>query len=493
MQKLDNRNSSWDLYSFCLIFLALTFQLLKWQLLPMFIDIYYHLSVMLGFDKAGGYVTTAFWEFAPVGRPHLYPPFLHILMLLLYKLGPSEIFIARFFSAIIYPLLIFSIWIFSRKAFDRRIAFFCTLLVSSSYYFYLESSNIIAFSFAVSLGLLSFLFLLKGKMISSVILLSLTFYTHSLTGWLFSLTILIYAVSVKLIVKYFKMVMFAILLFFPLMVHQIYNQEYFRMVNVKAMHYIDINIFIYIAASIGLVLYLRQRDPRGKLLFSFVLGFAPLFFIYPQRYLSGTGMIAIILFASCGLDYIFRTFKEKTSLLLIIFILFYLTSPTVSLSENAKLSSAALDSTFINHLPYLKFFSRANEESIYIPKFIDPIIVSIKENSGPEDIIYSNFNYAAGLFSVLSQRATSSSMLPEVGRYRDFDKISASRLIIWLKELDGTFPIALKEAINKYKLEKIQETDIAYIYKNPHNFFAIVYLFFILILNFTFYTACPKF
>jgi hypothetical protein len=40
---------------------------------PFFLDIYYHLNVMRGFDSAGGVVNWAFWELAPSGQPLINP------------------------------------------------------------------------------------------------------------------------------------------------------------------------------------------------------------------------------------------------------------------------------------------------------------------------------------------------------------------------------------------------------------------------------------
>src|SRR5512136_318206 len=89
--------SHWDFYSCVIFFIAIFFQVLQWPRLPLFIDCYYHLSVAQGFSDAGGWVGRAFWEYAPYGRPHLYPPFFHILELFLYKSGLDFITIARFF------------------------------------------------------------------------------------------------------------------------------------------------------------------------------------------------------------------------------------------------------------------------------------------------------------------------------------------------------------------------------------------------------------
>jgi hypothetical protein len=170
----------------------------------------------------------------------------------------------------------------------------------------------------------------------------------------------------------------------------------------------------------------------------------PLAFTHKMRYLSGQGMVSFIFLAALALD---NLCKKKNWLLISFFVLFYL---------------------FNQILPNLSRENYATESSIYNPKYADEAAKIIKENSAPDDIIYSNFAYAAGMFSVLSHRATSTAMLAEVGPYRAFDQVKAAKLIVWLKSLDGKFPAKLTELIEKYKLEKIAETDLVYIYNNSN-------------------------
>ena len=61
----------------------------SWHLYPVFIDTYYHMAVIEGFSQAGGITTRAFWEMAPGGRVHIYPPSLHVIGYFFYLLGVS--------------------------------------------------------------------------------------------------------------------------------------------------------------------------------------------------------------------------------------------------------------------------------------------------------------------------------------------------------------------------------------------------------------------
>ena len=70
------------------------------------------------------------------------------------------------------------------------------------------------------------------------------------------------------------------------------------------------------------------------------------------------------------------------------------------------------------------------------------------------------------MLSVLAHRATSFAMLAEVKPFKDFDKIAASRMIVWFKEPEGSFPDILVTLVNRYGLEKIGETELVYLYLN---------------------------
>ena len=74
------KKSYWGISALVLIVLMTGLSLLNWQRFPFFLDIYYHLNVMRGFDTAGGIVNHAFWELAPEGNLKLFPPPFHILL-----------------------------------------------------------------------------------------------------------------------------------------------------------------------------------------------------------------------------------------------------------------------------------------------------------------------------------------------------------------------------------------------------------------------------
>ena len=458
---------SWSLYSLAIILFSLFLQLLNWELFPFFIDIYYHLSVMLGFNTAGGYVLNSFWEYAPVGRPHLYPPLLHIVMLGLYKLGASKIFIARLLSFIIFPFTLSAIWLFVKKVFNDRTAFFAVLVASSVYTFYIALLTTIPATLALLCGLASFASIERGRRVAAAIFLTYAFYLHALMPWIIIVSFGLYCLLNKdKIGIYISAILPAIIAASPLILWQCLNARHLNVSSVAEDYSIEINVFLMLFALIGLA---QCRRLKGRYCFPVCLaaGFLVLVPVHAYRYMSGEGVFAFVILAAIGLDRFFEDFwRNKNPFLYVIsaLVLFSLFSPVLVI-DRAGVSSGVMNSTFANFLSISKKIEHGKARSIFFPKFYKDITDCIKENSKPDDIIFSNMDYFAGVLGVMSDRATSNSMLNEVTSGKGFDPIGAATIVIWLKD-PGAVKEELSGIIERYSLRKIKETDISFIYKN---------------------------
>jgi len=461
----DRFTPSWDLYSLAIIFLFLFFQIIRFPAFPLFIDTYYHLSVMQGFNTAGGYVANSFWEYAPVGRPHLYPPLIHIIMLLLHKAGLGKIIIARLFDCLIVPLGFFSIWFVLRGIFNRRRAFFALLIAASVYSFYLSLIVTLPATLSVLCGLWSFYFLEKDKRIAGTVFLIFSFYLHVLMPWIITASFLIYSLlNRERATRYVVAISFALLAASPILARQYLNRANFRFLNVNENYSLEINIPLIILALFGLWVSFARKG-RDYFFTAFFIGFTILGLAYRYRYLCAQGALGFILPAALPLDYLYGKVKHSrkaVAYLVLAVVLFFISSPSLLLTEK-KSSLSFLNSTFMNLITEK---GRANDRSVFYPKFYDEIIASIRQESSEDGIIYSNFNYFAGILGVLSGRATSSAMLVEIKPRHDFNQVKAATLIIWLKDPNAQRkePYGL---INTYRLDKIKETELAFIYKNP--------------------------
>jgi hypothetical protein len=477
--KINSLNEScWKFYALALIVVFIFILSLRWPLLPTFIDIYYHLAVMLGFNDAGGFVTKAFWEYAPVGRPHLYPPLLHLLMLIVYRLNLSALTVARLFEFIIYPSLLITLWWLVRRLFNSRLAFFTLLISLSIYPFYISTVNFIPSSLAMILAMWSLIFIERHKITTSSILLGLAFYAHAGMPWLFLVSFILYSLLNRKILKdSIKVIIFGFILALPILLYQYSFRQYVHLAAITERFPLEINLWLLLLFFPGVIISFKRKERYNFFIVLFIVTLLSIFSHYRYRFVSGQGMVSFIFLSSITVDLVYEkavsilSKKLKTNLsnfyvFVFILICFLIFSPTF-LIQDKKPKFYLLNSTYINLIPAFKKIQRPHEFSIYFPKFYKPIKDIIIENSKPDDIIYCNFDYLAGVFSVLTGRATSTAMLKEVSAYRDFDPINVSKLILWLKDPDKVINRNLNFVVRKYKLRKIKETELVYIYENP--------------------------
>ncbi len=157
------RVNRFDLASLGLVVFVAVFSLVRFNDPPQFLDAYYHLLVANGFIKSGGWVGWAWWDFAPLGRPQVYPPLYHFVLVFLKTIGFSGLKAIKFTEALINPLFFFSLWYTFRKLVNQRFSFFSTLLLSSFFAFYASVSGNIPASLALIFGFFTWLAIKKKK------------------------------------------------------------------------------------------------------------------------------------------------------------------------------------------------------------------------------------------------------------------------------------------------------------------------------------------
>ena len=474
MNNKCEKNIHWDFYSWVIIAGICIIQVFRWHLFPFFMDMYYHLDVMSGFAKAGGYVPYAFWEYAPVGRIHLYPPLLHIIMMFMFKAGLSPLFIARALNFAMYPIVLMSVWFFGKKIFNSVFAFGGVLLAVSSYYFYLDTTNSTAFSLAVIMGMAAVIVFNSRKMVAAAMLLGLIFYTHTLAGCIFFISIAVSALVQK---KRFFLVSLAgaAAIALPILIFQAVNRNLYHRVHPIMSQYLFIHIGIYACALIGIASAIVKKKHYVYLL-GILTGFFLLGVLYKHRFLSGEGVFAFIMLGAAGFELIAGRIsrlvvcRKKYGLIILTFSFAIACAPSLKFT---KVSTAgfAWDSAFV-HLFFPdrpvneRLLMGSLDSSMYNQAYIDPLVKIIRENTKDTDIIFSNIPYAGGMLSAFSGRATSVGMLPEVNPPANFDPLAAAKLSIWFKNTDGSFPESLKIYVKEYNLIPVAETELAYVYRN---------------------------
>lgn len=436
-------------------------------------DIYYHLLTAWGFIQAGGYSDWDFWQYAPFGRPHIYPPIFHITLAFLIKSGISQTILAKFFETTMPILFLIVIRRFIRKNYSDRLAFFVMITASSSRSFYMSLLNHIPATLAIIFGVLAFGQLLKNKFLRSTLLLSLCFYTHIGISWLFALSVIFYSLFNKsqrrLCIRIF---ISTIVLSLPILFKQLAGLKFISVlgINLYEKYLCQFKIFDYALALFGLVLVSRKGREYQLFLSLFLASFILL--IYPYRFFSAEGYLPIIFLSAVSLDALREKLKYKKAylknmiVLLVILILFV--SPTVSMERpqvNGRVSYKLYipDSAFMSML-FPADLNRRASFSMWFPDEYLSAAAFIKQNSKDTDIIYSSFYILGVCLASISERTTANGLFMEIGSYKDFDPFLVSKLFIATQDDN---PVWLSDVVNKYGLIKKGENKIFIFYDNP--------------------------
>ncbi len=280
------RLSLYDVASIIIIFIFIILTIYRRSIFPIFVDMYYHLAVMLSFDYAGGIVLHDFLQYSPFGRPHIYPPFLHLLMLIPYKMGCSVLNIGKFFSAVLYPMTLLTLWFVVRELFSRKAAFFSLLFIISSWTFYESTAIVTASALSIVLSFWAYYFVYKRRFIAATIMLTFSLYSHLSMPHLLVMPLIIWAIFDAV---YRRKIIYAVLvsylLYTPWALHIFLNREHFHTLHFSASYSVDVVLLLF--ALVGAYVSLSSMRFKGKhyiLPFAILVGMMPILFSYTQRF-----------------------------------------------------------------------------------------------------------------------------------------------------------------------------------------------------------------
>ncbi|OQX80486.1 MAG: hypothetical protein B6D56_05085 [Candidatus Omnitrophica bacterium 4484_70.1] len=475
--KRKNLEARFEVFSVGIIVFITFLSLIRFNYLPQFIDGYYHLSVANGFMKSGGWVGWDWWDFSPWGRPHLYPPLYHFILVFLKKVGVSGINSLRLTESLITPLFFFVLWRTSRKLVSSQFSFFVLLTLSSFFSFYSSVSANVPSSIAIIFGLLAWRFLLKKKVFFAVFFLTLAFYTHPGIPWIFTLSILFLALLNKPYRKLSLLLVFFSLIFAsPLIFHQI---KYITYVNLSILHevkFIHFSIFILILSLFSIFILNKKgklSEPVYLLFLGYTVASLVVFFKYPYRFFSSQGILGLGLLSS--LLWMGKKVRVKS---MVVAYLFFLHS-TFDLNQG-KLEINLFNSTYYNFLSG-RVFTLLEFTSLFYPDYYQPVIKVIEKYTKEDEIVSSNLSITSQIFSSLTNRPSSNSILGEVNPLRKKRKLELLpsyslsspsnfifnefvKLVVWIKPMKKE----IEEKINKGRLIKVYENDVTCILINPY-------------------------
>ncbi|MBM3249868.1 MAG: hypothetical protein FJZ09_03350 [Candidatus Omnitrophica bacterium] len=466
MQGEGQKEIRWDFYSLLIIACFVLFQAMRWRVLPQFMDIYYHILTAQGFIRAGGYSGWDFWQYAPLGRTHIYPPFFHFVLALLIGIKSGPVIIAKIFEAASIPGFMFVLWLFLKRNFDSRLAFFSLLAFGSSFTFSLSLINHIPVTLALIFGMFSLERIFRRQAVRAALLLALAFYTHIGTSWFLALAILFYACLDTQTRRACAFTLFWGLVFSaPMIAKQIASLGSVSSLglNLNESNLCQIKIIDYLPAIAGALIAFK-KGARYRFIFS-LLPASLIYVVYPYRFFSQEGYLPIFLLGACFLAYIYdrlSQIKYRRLIFILVAVFILLISPTLSMDkagpgEKVTYGVKVTDSAFLGLL-------LARGGSIWFPQDYFPAVSLIRGNSGEDDIVFCSINALGPALAGLSGRFTANALLPEIGPASgDYDPIAASKIAVFALDED---PSALSKAVIRYDLREFGRTKLFALFKN---------------------------
>ena len=297
-----SRRNTYDILAMLLLVICLVLIAVNFSMYPVYLDIPYHMAVTEGFQEAGGVTTWDFWDYAPDGRPHIYPPMLHVSMSLMLDLGLSMEVVATLVSIIMFPLIMLCLWWSMRKLFGSRAAFYSLVLVAVPYMFFWQSGVTIAASIVLALTPLIFVMLEEDRRLAAVILLAMCLYSHLVMGHLVALALLVYMLHRRDNWKSVLTILaFSYLLYLPWGIVVIANLSSFSTSQALGGGNIILHLFLWLLALAGLVIcYLRKK--HYYLLPAYFLSMVPIVFFYSNRFWEGHIFLPLAMLGAIALD-----------------------------------------------------------------------------------------------------------------------------------------------------------------------------------------------
>ncbi|MFA4989472.1 MAG: hypothetical protein WC576_01730 [Candidatus Omnitrophota bacterium] len=461
MSNTRTKQFSWNFFSGLLIGSLLVLQLARWLILPQFMDIYYHLLTAQGFVQAGGYSGWDFWQYAPAGRPHIYPPFFHLALAGFIQAGVSPVILAKLCESLIPVIFLATLWKFIKDNYGPELAFFSALLFFSSASFYLSLLNHIPATLALIFGIFSLSQLFKQRLLRSAILLCLVFYTHIGISFFFALTFLIYGLlNSEIKRKAIGVLVIAFILALPIIIKELSVLRFMHTFgfNLHEKYLCQIKIVESILGLIGLFQALKRG--REYLLFAAMFLASLIFIIYPYRFLSAEGYLPIMLLCAICLLNLYRKVNKRYLLLVIaVFILFF--SPTFSMYKEVRetkidYKAKICDSAFLNLL-------LARSKIFWFPEEYISAAKIVEANSAPADVIYCTLDFLGLTISSIANRPSANALLPEIKTVKGFDPFRGSKIIIFTRIDDERM---VDSKVKKLNLVKVGENKFFLVYKN---------------------------
>ena len=287
LEKLDLLSLLFILF----IFLSLLVNVGK--LSPFGDDCWYHLAVARNIIEKGTIPLWDTWEFQPAGRPHLYPPLLHILIAFFSEDAEHVIEGAKVLQIVLYPAALLASWYFARLLFSSKVAFIALVILSMDFTFLLLFIGIMPSALVNLFFPLLLVSFLSKRLWTSVFLMTLCLYSHLSFPFLVLVCLLVLSYKYRTYLSFYrKFVIISLVLYLPWALRVLIFREYLRSFGTIVgnpvlgllIGMLSLQIFNPIFLGFG-IQGLRKTSGINRDLVKYVLiGFLPALLFYGGRY-----------------------------------------------------------------------------------------------------------------------------------------------------------------------------------------------------------------
>ncbi len=431
LERLDR----WALGLIAIVFLLLLINI--GHLKPSMSDTWYHVGVAKQFMAEGGIVGWDWWNYAPTGRPHLYPPLLHLILAFLAGLTGSAIIASQLCAVTFMPLGLLTTWCAARRILGAAPALVAVLLVMTDMmHFIIMEAHIAGCLINILLPVLLVAFLAR-RVWWSILLLTLMFYSHLGFPLCVALGLLVFGARYRGYLRpALKVVGISALFFTPWLSHVLAHLDWLPVLRqggmpgtflTKLLSLQGFNLLVLTAGFWGLAVAPR-RQPERMLPAYMLIGFLPILLSYGGRYTMHTMPLWAILGASV-LGGMLRPAAPARRIAGIM-LLTLLPWPTLSFMGGFRpLPLTASHLLLLITARGTPLFGEGDKSEAYRPD-CEALAAWLQEHTRPDEIIYTNTVWIADMISLLTNRATDFGAWWECSK--EMERIEGRALRDWL-------------------------------------------------------------
>ena len=420
-----------------ILFIFLSFLVNADKFAPFGDDYWYHMAVARNIKELGEIPRWDTWEFQwnpaiipwetdlTPGRPHLYPPLLHILIAFFSSDAEHIIEGAKILQIFLYPAALLASWYFARLLFSPKVAFIALIILSMDLTFLILFIGVMPSALVNLFFPLLLISFLSKRLKTSVFLMTLCLYSHLSFPFLVLVCLLVLSYKYRTYFSFYrKFVILPLILYLPWGLHVLEYSSFLRSFGAIVgnpilgllIGMLSLQIFNPIFLYFGIKGLKKTSGINRDLVKYILIGFLPALIFYGGRYWFHTAPFWAIFIALYLRE---KIFSKKRIFLLLFFALIPMPLIAFGLPNGGfplLPSITALDGAIgLHFLP-----PAYNEEDMQLKDFIE-------QYTAPGQIIHVDESSLADKIVVLTGRPVDNGMWFEVGSTKAQEYIQYTR------------------------------------------------------------------